>query len=249
MRIAIISDIHGNAVALDAVLTDIERDSVGQIVCLGDVAGTGPDPVGALERLQRLDCPVVMGNVDDTMLDQPSDDSLDNLSESDRMVAEIDAWCADQLSASHTTFIRSFDSTLELERPNGIRLFCYHGSPRSYSQGVPATTPEERLDAVFEDIDADLFAGGHTHFPFTRRSKGVTLLNPGSVGLPYRWDRGEERYRSPPWAEYAVISGSRDSLRVELRRCPLDVAAVVEAARESDMPYVEWWTEQWQREQ
>lgn len=170
--IAIISDIHANAVALDAVLADIECDSVDQIICLGDVAGTGPQPVETLERIQQLECPVVMGNVDETLLNPPKDETYDDLAESDQMFTVIDAWCADQLSGRHETFLQSFDPTVELERPNGTRLFCYHGSPRSHSEEVSAITSEERLDELFETVDADVLAGGHTHFPFARRYKG-----------------------------------------------------------------------------
>ncbi|WP_227380812.1 metallophosphoesterase family protein [Haladaptatus halobius] len=249
MTIAIISDIHANAVALDSILTDIERDSVDQIICLGDIAGTGPQPVRTLEHLQELECPVVLGNVDETLLDPPSNDSLDEFTDADQNFAEIDAWCADQLSAAHKSFIQSFDSTLEFELPDGIRLYCYHGSPRSHSEEVHATTSEERLDELFENVDAHLLAGGHTHFPFIRRYQGMVLLNPGSVGLPYVWNRDVEGYRNPPWAEYAVITGDPKSLQVELRRCPLDVTAVVESALESDMPHARWWTEGWQPSQ
>jgi predicted phosphodiesterase len=64
MRIALIADIHGNVVALDEVLAELEEKAVDQIVCLGDVAAGGPRPVETLERLRELDCPVVMGNAD-----------------------------------------------------------------------------------------------------------------------------------------------------------------------------------------
>lgn len=68
MRVAIIADLHGNRIALDVVLADIERESVDGIVCLGDVAATGPQPQETVERLRELDCPVVMGNADTELL-------------------------------------------------------------------------------------------------------------------------------------------------------------------------------------
>jgi predicted phosphodiesterase len=69
MRIAIISDIHGNMVALDAALADIESEHVDQIVCLGDVAEFGPHPREVLARLRALGCPVIMGNTDERLID------------------------------------------------------------------------------------------------------------------------------------------------------------------------------------
>lgn len=141
-----------------------------------------------------------MGNVDETLMNPPKDETFDDLTESDRMFAEIDTWCAEQLSGTHKTFLQSFDSTFELKRPNGTRLFCYHGSPRSHSEEVTAITSEERLDELFDTVDTDVLAGGHTHFPFTRRYKDAVLLNPGSVGLPYVWDRDIDGYRNPAGA-------------------------------------------------
>jgi predicted phosphodiesterase len=69
MRMALISDIHGNLVALEAVMNDLERQGAERMVCLGDVAASGPQPRGVLQRLQALDCPVVMGNADAWLLE------------------------------------------------------------------------------------------------------------------------------------------------------------------------------------
>jgi len=68
MRVAVISDIHGNLVALKAAVSDIETRKVSRIVCLGDVVATGPQPTEVIEFLQRLACPYVMGNTDETLM-------------------------------------------------------------------------------------------------------------------------------------------------------------------------------------
>nr|BBH91349.1 hypothetical protein KTC_61000 [Thermosporothrix sp. COM3] len=89
MKVALIADIHGNRVALDAALADIKRSGADMIVCLGDVVGTGPQPQAVLERLQALVCPVVMGNTDEwalrSALEQPEDEEA-------RRIEELDLW-------------------------------------------------------------------------------------------------------------------------------------------------------------
>src|SRR5215207_5817952 len=96
MRVALISDIHGNLIALDAVLDDLEREQVDQIVCLGDVAEAGPQPAQVLARLRALSCITVMGNTDIQLLTRAPNPPRD--ADTPR-VNDIVQWCADQLSA------------------------------------------------------------------------------------------------------------------------------------------------------
>jgi Predicted phosphoesterase len=110
MRIALIADIHGNVVALDEVLAELEKKAVDQIVCLGDVAAGGPRPAQTLERLRELDCPVVMGNADQWLLTPqnavPSDETL-------RWFSDIGSWCRNRLSDEQLSYIESFVPTFE----------------------------------------------------------------------------------------------------------------------------------------
>jgi len=96
MRIALLSDIHGHLVPFEAVLADLQNDSPDQIVCLGDVAATGPRPRAVIERLRALDPPVVMGNTDAFLLDPQPYEGDDPTWQ---RFTEIDQWCAGQLSA------------------------------------------------------------------------------------------------------------------------------------------------------
>src|SRR5579885_939731 len=109
MRIALIADIHGNAVALDAALADIERTGADTIICLGDVAVLGPQPRAVLERLRALGCRNVMGNGDAELLDPPPADAADEMA---RHMREIGLWGAAQLSAADKEFVASFQPTV-----------------------------------------------------------------------------------------------------------------------------------------
>lgn len=244
MRLALISDIHGNLVSLEAVLAEVERNRIDQIVCLGDVAATGPQPGLALERLQALDCPVVMGNTDAWLLEWPVE-SPKYQGEDGRKFWDIDSWCVGQLTESHRSFIRSFRPTISLELSHGVDLLAYHGSPRSFDDVILPTVSDEALVSFFEGVSPALLAGGHTHLQMARRWQTGFLLNPGSVGLPYVEMTGSGEIRNPPWGEYAVIDVSETGIRVELCRAALDVSAVKTAALESGMPHADWWAADW----
>ena len=228
--VAVISDIHGNLTALEAVLDDLERDRPDRVVCLGDVAATGPQPGETIERLRDLDCPTVMGNTDAGLL-RPM--SAAKTGEDARRIHEIDRWCAGQLSPPELDHLRGFAPTLEASLGHGRTMLCFHGSPRSFNDVVVATTSEDELERMFDGCRATVMAGGHTHEQFSRQHEDTILLNPGSVGL------------NPPWAEYALVSSETDGIKIELRRRAVSGDVVASAAVKSGMPHAEWWAETW----
>ena len=242
MRVALIADIHGNLVALDAALAEIARERVDQVVCLGDVAATGPRPAETIERLQGLGCPVVMGNADAWLLD-PEPSGVDD--EDIRRIEAIDRWCAARLSAAQLAYVATFQPLVQVALDDGVALLCFHGSPRSYDDIILATTPDDELDRMLAGHRATVLAGGHTHAQVLRRHQHAVLINPGSVGLPYEQIGSPGQTRNPPWAEYAVIGWAAGRLSVDLRRVPVDVGAVIRDALASGMPHAEWWARDW----
>jgi len=115
MRIAIISDIHGNFVALKTALSDIKGRKVSRIACLGDVAATGPQPAEVIEHLRRMRCPCVMGNTDETLAsDLPSKFAHAGISEEDRERLEaLDLWTRKRLTKSHRRYLSTFKPMLK----------------------------------------------------------------------------------------------------------------------------------------
>lgn len=243
MRIAIISDIHGNDIALESVLTKLVQDAPDQIICLGDVVVTGPQPREALARLQALGCPVVMGNTDDWLL---SPKPFTIRTDDDQKLYEVELWAAEQLTDADKAFIRTFQPIVKMELGNGRSLLCCHGSPRSYMEGIFADTPSDKLAEILENVDGTAVFSGHTHVPLLRRYENTLLVNPGSVGLPYLKIGG--KIINPPWAEYALVTSQDDRLDISFRRVTVDVTAVIQAAYESTMPHAEWWAKEWRNQ-
>lgn len=214
-RVGLISDLHGNEVALRAVLAEL--DGVDQIVCLGDCATLGPRPREVLGLLRDRGIPTILGNHDDFLLDP----TLVTTYTEAPIIADAVAWCGAELAADDLALVRTFvpGMTLDLGRAT---LALFHGSPRSHMEVLLATTPADALDDALGDLRATVLAGGHTHLAMVRQHHGALLVNPGSVGLPF------ERYNAGgpptvlPHAEYAIVDAVNGNVGVTLRRVALD---------------------------
>jgi len=241
MRIGLISDIHGNLVALETVLHELEQEHTDQVICLGDVGTFGPQPHEVIERLSELKCHAILGNTDAWLLTPPV--ALQTDSEDRRAVYEINARCAKQLSPEDRGYVQTFASTLTFPLDEGRTLMCYHGSPRSFDDVIAATTPDVEVTQMLEGYTATIFVGGHTHIQMLRRHEDAHLVNVGSVGLPGVNPMNHHLH----WAEYGVLTVEDGRLSIDLHRTPLDMAALLEAGTNSDMPHIELWTQKWER--
>jgi putative phosphoesterase len=227
MRIALISDLHGNALALDAVLADLKSAGIDQLACLGDVATLGPRPREVLARLQDLGCICILGNHDAFLLDA----SLIETYTEAPVVRSAVAWCRAQLSVTDLAFVRTFEARRRLELHDDVELLLFHGSPRSHMEDLLVTTPPEVVDGYLDGNVAAVMAGGHTHIQMLRQHRGMLLVNPGSLGMPFLEFVGGRVPRVLAHAEYAVIDASAKGTSVHLRRVELDRYALQAEAK------------------
>jgi predicted phosphodiesterase len=232
MRVALISDLHGNALALDAVLDDAARAGADRVVCLGDTATLGPRPEAVLARLQAPGCDCIMGNHDAFLLDE---ELIRRYTEVAPVVAAVD-WCRAQLSPAELGFVASFRATLTVPLDGAATLLCYHGTPRSHMEDLLATTPAATVDETVAGCAATVMAGGHTHLPMVRQHRGTLLVNPGSVGMPFVAHAAGGPPTVLPHAEYALVDAADGAVDVRLRRVALDRRALREQAAARDFP-------------
>ena len=240
MRLGLISDLHGNPLALDAVVRELERADVDGLVCLGDVA-PGPQPVETVRRLRELDCPVVLGNWDAWLVDgvpplpPPAGDKL----------GEQGEWWSAQLGDDERAYLKSLPPSVEIG-VNGDSILCVHGSPRAYTDDIHATTPDDALAEMLDGHEPLVLATGHTHVELVRVHGSTLIVNPGSVGLPFHtWPPANGEVRMSPWAECAIVSVVDGIVSTELRRVPYDVRPLLDAAVEMGMPHARWWANCW----
>lgn len=227
VRLALISDQHGNDIAFRAAVEDIERVGADRIVCLGDVAQGGAQPAQTLDRLAALGCDTILGNADAFLLgedvfEQPTAEHL-----------EVREWTLAQLGERHLAQLRGFQTTAELEI-EGQKLLFFHGSPGSYDD-VLLPESEDGHDPWL--IDADLLAGGHTHRQWTRKIARALFVNPGSVGLAYDSHQPEDGFKFDPVAEYALVSIAPSGPAVEFRRVPYSPDELRDAVLASGRPH------------
>jgi len=232
MRIALISDLHGNELALKAVLAQIAQRGVDQIVCLGDVATLGPQPEAVMELLEKSAAVCILGNHDEFMLDEAL---VHGYTKIPVLVEAID-WCRQRLTADSFALIRSFRRTLELALENGDRLLAFHGTPESNMTDLLATTPPDEVDELLNGRSASLMVGGHTHLQMLRQHRGILLVNPGSVGMPFKVHCAGGPPEVLPHAEYAIVCSTTASTSVTLHRVALDKTSLRNAARAVDNP-------------
>jgi predicted phosphodiesterase len=233
VRVALVSDIHGNAVAFDAVLADIDRFGVDAVVCLGDVATLGPAPAAVIERLRGLGCRCVRGNHDDYLLDP----SLGDGHNSSPVVRDAIDWSRDQLGPDDLAFVGSFVDGFDLALGDGRTLSLFHGSPSSNVTDLLATTPADELEGQLAGAAGQVLAGGHTHIQMVRQHRGRLLVNPGSVGMPFR----EYVAQTEPTflgtvAEYAVVEADERGVGVLTRRVDVDGDALRASVGADDNP-------------
>jgi putative phosphoesterase len=200
MRVAVLSDVHGNLPALDAVLAEVRAAGVTLVVVAGDVL-PGPMAAECLARLEAFEQPVryLYGNGERDTLAAIDGTEL-RVPDAVRPAVE---WCAAQLSPAQVTALRLWPPTADVEVPGLGHVLCCHATPRSDTEIFTRLTPEAQVAPAFAGVSADLIVCGHTHMAFDRRIGGRRVVNAGSVGMPFgepgaHWlllDRGGPRFR------------------------------------------------------
>ena len=234
MRVALLSDIHANATALMAVLTDVADHRPDLVVCLGDVAAGGPQPREVVARLRDLGCAMVNGNADDVVAGRVPRPSAGTPTP---QLKDITEWVREQLSEDELAFLGSFAPVHEVALGGDASLLCYHGSPRSNTDRLLPTTQDGEVAMLVGNPPAAVeagpvvLAGGHTHTQMLRPHGAALLVNPGTVGS---FRHGPS---IGPIAEYALVERRGGAVTVKLCRVPYDGHAALAAG----MPHAHWW--------
>lgn len=243
MRIAAISDIHGNRLALEAVLEDIATRGADTTVNLGDILSGPLDPVGTADTLIPLDLPTIRGNHERQVLDDPRE-----------KLGRTDAFTRGVLRDRDRGWLRSLPETMALTP----EVFMCHGTPVSdlvyFMEDVDgATTRRAPLDVVerrAEACRAEVILCGHTHVPRSLRlADGRLVVNPGSVGLQAYTDVEPNPHAveiGSPHARYAILEKRRHGWRVEHVELDYDwQAAARQAAANGRDDWARWLTTGW----
>ena len=184
MKLAVISDIHGNLFALEKVLEDIEHEKCDNIVCLGDLAMAGPEPDKTVELVKQMDWDVVQGNTD-KMIVEFNEDMYNALKGQIPIMANALRNDVEVISDENKEYLKNLPENLEINI-NNTPILLVHGSPRRNNEDISPDLPLEKVEEMIEGTDARLILCGHTHLPCGyQTNSGKTVVNVGSVGRPF----------------------------------------------------------------
>lgn len=228
VKIALLSDIHGNLTALDAVLADIETlDGVDQYLVLGDLTALGPEPVPVLERLNQLpNIQIIRGNTERYVYngDRPPPTLSEVKNDPNLLpilveVAHSFAWTQGAVTqAGWLTWLRELPFEIRLTLPDGTRLLGFHAGPTTDETQIHPQLSDQELSNILSNCQADLICMGHTHTPMDRRVGNWHVVNLGSVSNPLGDDLR---------ASYVYLTADSTGYQIEHRRVEYDYQAVI----------------------
>jgi putative phosphoesterase len=219
MKLAIVSDVHGNLAALEAVVEDLRAVQPDLVVHGGDLVFNGPHPAECVDRIRDLGWPGVVGNTDQALWTLPP-----NFPENAaRTFNVISAATRSLLGDERVAWLRA----LPLEWRGADRVALVHAVPGDTWKVVPTDASDVELRQIYGPLDAKLAVYGHIHRPYVRRVGDFTLANSGSVGMPFDGDRR---------AAYLLVEDGRP----EIRRVGYNVRRYVTELERSDYPTSRW---------
>lgn len=214
MRIALLSDIHGNIFALETVLAELQSEAVDRILVAGDFVGYYPYINEVIARVRAMNVVAVLGNHDAYLLNPQM------ITAEKRKAYRLDE-AAHSIQTENIDWLRQLPAQQKLDLDGQMVLLC-HGSPWLWNEYV---YPDFDNWDRFSNMDADIVVMGHTHIPFERQVGKVQLINPGSVGQPRDYQ---------PGACYAILE-THDQ-QVTFYRCSYDIAHLIEILQSRNFP-------------
>jgi len=226
MRIAVVSDIHGNLTAFEAVLADVRHTAPDLILHGGDLAEGGPRPNDVVDRILELGWPGVVGNTDELLFRPESlaefAKTAPKLAPLIAAIGEMGQAARQALGPERLEWLRALPQ-VQLHGPVGL----VHAAPGNLWRSPMADAPESELESVYAPLGRPIVVYGHIHQPFVRVAGGITVANSGSVSMSYDGD---------PRASYLLVDGTTATIR----RVEYDVEREIRACLASGMPHADW---------
>ena len=220
MRLAVFSDIHGNLVALDACIADLQaQGGADALVAAGDLCLDGPKPRKVLQRLEQLGVQCVRGNTDRYLSD------ADGETFEDGEHAQI-AWTQKDVGEKWLEWLRGLPFELRVGDDDN-QLLVVHANPKNDDEHIWPDADDATLERMLGDCGAAAVAFGHLHLPYVRVWRGKLLVNVASAGLPKDGD---------PRACYAIFTQRAGGWQVKHRRVPFDVKKVATQLTDCGIP-------------
>jgi putative phosphoesterase len=216
-RVAVVTDVHGNATALAAALERIESLGIEQTYCGGDLVGYGPHPNEVCREIEGRGIPTIYGNYDYAIARDLEDCGCAYVTQHDRELGQLSVeWTLAHTDERSKAFMRDlpFDIRFGL---GGRRIRLVHGSPRKVNEYLFADKPARTFERIAAGAVCDVLVFGHTHKPWVAGYGSVLFVNCGSVGKPKDGD---------PRAAFAVLEAGAGEIEVTIERVEYDAESV-----------------------
>jgi putative phosphoesterase len=226
MRTAIVSDIHGNLTAFEAVLADLRETAPDLVLHGGDLGDNGSSPCEVLDRIRDLGWQGVVGNTDEMLFDRESltrfAAGLPQLKSMWDAIEEMAADVRERIGEDRLKWLRALPREQMREH-----FALVHARPDTAWRAPMDSAADSDLQSAYGPLGRPVVVYGHIHRPYVRRISGVVVANSGSVGLPHDGDRR---------ASYLLLDDGEPSIR----RVEYDVDRELKALRSSGLPHAEW---------
>lgn len=225
MKMAFISDIHGNAIALDAVLNDLHQKEVDKIYVLGDICYRGPEPKRSLELVKSLHTEVIKGNADEWVVRGVREGEVpDKVLE---MMNKERQWTVGKLDQADIDYLAGLQTQLNLD-VDGIGISAFHATPASLFEIVLPSADDETIESsLMKSTEANIYIYAHIHRPYIRSIDGKVVMNIGSVGLPFD---------GLPKASYGLVEIENGNMRTSIERVSYDIEKVIQLYEKENYP-------------
>lgn len=228
MKIAFISDIHGNAIALDAVLNDIKNQGIDKIYVLGDLCYRGPEPKRSLDLIRSLNTEVIKGNADEWVVRGVLEGEVPQKALG--MMNDERQWTVSKLEQTDIDYLKNLPTQISCTH-NGIEIFGFHATPESLFDVVLPHEDDAALETrLMKSTNAQVYIYAHIHKPFIRYINGKVIMNIGSVGLPFD---GLTK------ASYGIVEVEDNNYRTSIKRVSYDNEKVVALYQKGQYPNVD----------
>lgn len=220
MKLAIISDIHGNLYALRKVLEDIDDERVDSIICLGDLVGYGPHPNEVVATIQRKNILCLKGNYDASVVDGGFTYIRDNAINSFAL-----PWAVNELRAMNKYYLDNLPTSITLEF-NGKKIKFVHGSPNAINEYL--LEGADNTAEIMKNLEEDILVCAHTHIPSVKQFGTKLFINDGSVGKPKI---------GTPNATYCILDIDKNgNAKAQIKHVPYELSGLLKEMQLANFP-------------
>jgi phosphoesterase, MJ0936 family len=225
MKIGVLSDIHGNGVALRSVIDDMKKENISKVIILGDVVVKGPMATEVIEALREYDILAwVKGNTD-KWFEEITEDFVPKTKREEEIMSYL-KYAREHMNLDDIAFINKLPEEASVKYM-GISILCVHGTPKSIVEAIDGSVPINDIKEIIKDVKEDIILCGHSHCSFIGDVNGKKIFNVGSIGNSLDKDNR---------ASYGILEFIDDNVNLINNKVAYPIEEIINQAKEKNFP-------------